>query len=179
MAFQASFSLFSYFEHQYVNICITNSNHRIRTSDLWCPKWPLCQLWHNHDCLKVFPTNPEFTKYQCDQIGLLSKAQVFSNFGGYFEKHHFLVKTTIPTYFWGYLVKFLGYFNSIIWSHCQKLTRHKSGLIDQCMGASTSFHAAFRLTRLCFQYVAINSIKSCPRTYKLCQSELKTLPKTK
>ena len=33
--------------------------------------------------------------------------------------------------------------------------------------------------QLCFQYLAIFSNEICPKAYKLHQSELKTLPKTK
>ena len=36
-----------------------------------------------------------------------------------------------------------------------------------------------QMTRLCFQYLAIFSNEICSKAYKLCQCELKTLPKTK
>ena len=34
------------------------------------------------------------------------------------------------------------------------------------------------VTRLCFQYLAISNIEICPKAYKMCKRELKTLPKT-
>ena len=34
------------------------------------------------------------------------------------------------------------------------------------------------MNRLCFQYLAIYNNEFCPKVYKLCQRELKTLPQT-
>ena len=36
-----------------------------------------------------------------------------------------------------------------------------------------------QMTKLCFKYLRIFSNEICPKAYKLCQRELKTLPKTK
>ena len=55
---------------------------------------------------------------------------------------------------------------------------HLLQLLD-FMWNRTSSSKCDQITKLCFQYLAIFSKKMCPIAYKLCQSELKTLPKTK
>ena len=59
----------------------------------------------------------------------------------------------------------------------------QSQLPKHWLGISTIPSALLRqcdqMTKLCFQYLAIYSNEICPKAYKLCQLELKTLPKPK